>query len=192
MGRDMPVGIYGGSGSGGSSGYIGQFASLAALQTAIPSGQPGWTAFAGGVDYDWNPVTFSWEPMGASASILTAAVGASAIGAGQPVRIDNSGKMQVAQADSYANAVGLIGLAESAASPGFPGQATPQSLTLTDWTAITGAASLVPGAVYWLSASAPGQLTTTVPTAAGTVQLRIGVAASTSTLALDIQPPFMN
>lgn len=54
-------------------------------------------------------------------------------------------------------------------------------LTISDWTAIVGAATLTAGDVYYVSATA-GQLTTTAPDTAGDYVHVAGVAVSTTTL----------
>lgn len=61
----MGISITRGGGAPGSSatGYKGQFATIAALNTAFPVGQPGWFAYVGPDEVRWNPVTLAWEPL---------------------------------------------------------------------------------------------------------------------------------
>jgi len=55
---------------------------------------------------------------------------------------------------------------------------------------VTGLVGLTPGAVYFLSNLA-GQITTTAPTADGSVVQRIGVAKDATTLMLTIDPTYV-
>lgn len=54
-------------------------------------------------------------------------------------------------------------------------------IELSDWTLLTGALNLVPGATYWLSAT-PGRYTTTPVIAA---RARVGIAVTTTKLLID-------
>lgn len=66
------------------------------------------------------------------------------------------------------------------------------ALQTPDWTAAFGAASLVPGQRYFVSATTAGKASTTVPTTGGTVIQGIGVALTTDTLDVSITPPYLN
>ena len=60
-------------------------------------------------------------------------------------------------------------------------------LQIADWTAITGAANLTPGAYYFLGAVA-GTMTTVAPTVAGAYMVRIGRAITTKVLDIEVGP----
>lgn len=62
-------------------------------------------------------------------------------------------------------------------------------VTIADWTAIIGAASLTPNAVYYLADT--GGLTATAPTAVGKIVTQVGRAASTTIFNLDIKRPIL-
>jgi hypothetical protein len=108
-----------------------------------------------------------------------------AASAGAPVYVTSGGHVGLADADAVATA-DVVGLAIAAVSNGATG--TYQSdgfVTLSDWTAIVGAATLTAGARYLLSGTA-GQLTTTAPTSVGQVVVLVGIAVTTTKLQLCI------
>jgi len=123
-------------------------------------------------------------PPGAGSSLTKAT--AAAIAAGQVVTPDVVGSMVLAQANTVNNCRAAMVAASSAAS-GFTISIASDFLTLTDWTAATGAHDLVVGADYFLSPTTPGRLTTTVPTTG--VVLHIGSAIDTTTLMLSGADP---
>ena len=68
----------------------------------------------------------------------------------------------------------------------------PLTLTDADWKAIHGAASLVVGVAYYLSAASAGTITATAPSAGGDFVIPIGVAASVETLIIAPQPVYQS
>jgi len=59
-------------------------------------------------------------------------------------------------------------------------------ITLADWTAVIGAATLAPRTTYYLSET-PGKLTATPPTSLGSVVQQVGVAVTPTTLDVAIK-----
>ena len=111
-----------------------------------------------------------------------------AILAGQPLYIKPSGHAELARADAAATAA-VAGFAVAAAEPGFTvNYVTEGKLTLADWTPLLGSAGLVPGTAYFLDAVA-GRITAMAPQAPGLYVVRVGRAASTLTLDIEIEPP---
>lgn len=111
-----------------------------------------------------------------------------AIELGQPVYLKPNGHVDLAKADAVGTAQ-ACGLAASSAALGVALEFTADGmLTRSDWTVITGTADLVPGAVYYLDAATPGQLTITPPTTAGQIVAPIAKALNTKTLEIEIQP----
>lgn len=107
---------------------------------------------------------------------------------GEVVYITALGKAAKARAD----AVGTrraSGVVEVGAAAGFPATIrTHGTVTLADWTAITGSATLTPNASYYLSTSTAGNMTTTAPTTTGWVT-RVGTAISANDLDVNPEPP---
>jgi hypothetical protein len=109
---------------------------------------------------------------------------------GQPLAVDSSGTGVVlaSAADNNKKAVGLatvgvaVGQAETVQTGGI--------ITLSDWTAVTGAPTLSPVGVYYLSATA-GMLTTIAPTTQGQVAQVVGRAVSTTQLELTFSNPIL-
>jgi len=64
-------------------------------------------------------------------------------------------------------------------------------ITRGDWTPVTGFTGLSPGKDYFLSASDAGELTTVAPTSNGEIVTRVGRAASTTELIVDIESPIV-
>lgn len=64
--------------------------------------------------------------------------------------------------------------------------------TTAQWDAVTGGTGgLTPGAVYFLSASTAGRITTTAPTATGEYVARVGRAFSSTALDISIEVPIL-
>lgn len=103
---------------------------------------------------------------------------------GMAVRVANDGTLRLARADAYANVKGFVGLAVASALATFSCETAADTVTLTDWTAVIGAALLAPGGVYFLDPAAAGHLTTVVPTISGQLAVAVGSAASTTTMTL--------
>lgn len=109
-----------------------------------------------------------------------------AVAAGMPLAVSRStGHFVKADASSKPLAF-VAGLAESATSIGFVGQCERGSLTLADWTAITGSAHLSVGQSYFLGSG--GGLVLSAPSPPCCVTL-VGTAASTTTLLIEPQTP---
>jgi hypothetical protein len=110
---------------------------------------------------------------------------------GQPLYLKPNGHAGLAQADAIATSR-ICGLAVTAAAA-----TTAASYSLdgtverSDWTPITGTATLVPGATYYLSPDAAGKLTALAPEAEGQLVAIVGTALSTTKLAIEIQPPIL-
>lgn len=99
---------------------------------------------------------------------------------GQPVALSRAtGQLLPARADTYTLAF-VMGLASADTAQGFAGQPAHGIVTLTDWTAVVGAASLSLGIPYFLGLA--GGLTAAPPSVQGQCVTRVGYAASPTTL----------
>lgn len=82
-----------------------------------------------------------------------------------------------------------VGLLQEAVANGFAGEVqTSGPMTLADWSAIVGAATLTRGP-YYLDPTTPGKLTATAPTAVGQVVQVVGYAVGPATLEINPAPP---
>jgi len=88
----------------------------------------------------------------------------SAIAAGQPIYVKANGHVGIALADALP-AAGYAGLATAAAAATFAATFAVGVLSLADWSAAAGTQYLTPGAIYYLSNSVAGQITTVAPSA---------------------------
>lgn len=105
--------------------------------------------------------------------------------AGQPVYVSGNNAVSPADADTVATSR-VVGLASRDVLAGGTGGFTMGGVVeLADWTDVTGSATLTAAAQYFLSSTA-GQLTTTPPTAVGKVVVQVGIALSTTRLAVEI------
>lgn len=110
---------------------------------------------------------------------------AETVASGQPVYITAGGLLALAQADA-APRHNVIGLCAIGASAGFAATySTDGSVSLADWTAITGTAQLTAGQTYYLSADAPGALSSSPPSTGHVVS--VGTAISGNELDIEIQ-----
>lgn len=111
-----------------------------------------------------------------------------AITEGMPVYPSGADSVDKAQADASGTAQ-PTGLVKDASIAGAASGAiqTDGPLDIADWTAVVGAALLVTGSTYFLSAATPGQLISTAPTAVGQLVTKVGRALSTTTLLVDIE-----
>ena len=109
---------------------------------------------------------------------------------GQAVYISAANTVEAALADNVTTS-GVVGLvADASIADGANGyMLTDGTLASTDWTAVVGATTLTAGSVYFLSDTAAGELTTTVPTAPGSFVTRVGTAINTTTLEVTISRP---
>jgi hypothetical protein len=118
------------------------------------------------------------------------AVAAVNLQAGQPVYIDGTtGQFGLARADIYAASF-VAGLVAEATAAGFVANLVDDSLTLQDWTAIVGSASLQRGQNYFLGTT-PGTLSLTAPTTPGQSCAVVGMAISTIQLLIDPTGPIL-
>lgn len=107
--------------------------------------------------------------------------------AGQPVYVKANTHVGLAVNDGAATHQ-VAGLAIEAVVAAAAVEYRPDGkLLVADWTAITGAAALTPGAYYFLDAVA-GKMTTVAPTTAGKYLVRVGRAISTVVLDIEVGP----
>jgi hypothetical protein len=114
------------------------------------------------------------------------AVSAAVLPAGLPVAIDRASGRFVAADAAWKPHAFVAGLLRDAAAEGFVAAAATAQLTLADWSAVTGSASLSPGVLYFLAVG--GGLTVTAP-ASGACLTLVGKALNASTLVIDPLPP---
>ena len=105
-----------------------------------------------------------------------------ALSAGDLVYINASGEALKADANDVAKAA--VGFVLSSASGGA-------SATVYFEGSITGLSGLTRGSKYFLSASAAGSVSTTVPSGAGDIVQYIGVATSTTEMTFEPQTPMV-
>lgn len=106
---------------------------------------------------------------------------------GEVVYITALGKAAKARAnaDGTKRAVGIV---EVGAAAGFPATIrTHGTITLADWTAITGSATLTPNASYYLSAATAGDMGTAAPSSGWVT--RVGTAISANDFDVNPEPP---
>ena len=109
-----------------------------------------------------------------------------ALAAGMPLAISlASGHFVKADAATKAIAF-VVALAKTAVAAGFAVDGEPDQLTLSDWTAVTGAAALSRGQIYFLGA---GGGLTTIPQSTPNCSTVVGEAITTTTLKISPQPP---
>ena len=121
-------------------------------------------------------------------SMANGEAGAIVIGTPTYISAANTVKKAQANASGTTDVLGLVRdtsvAAAAQASIQTDGQLT---ATTTQWDAVTGGTGgLTAGAVYYLSATTAGQLTTTAPTTAGQFVIRIGKAISTTIMDIQI------
>lgn len=110
----------------------------------------------------------------------------SSMSVGMPVYVSAADHVDKADATTFSKAL-VLGVVNGGASSGTAGTyQTVGRVTQSDWTAVTGGASLTPNAIYYLSATA-GHLTTTAPTTVGQTQIQVGIATDTTTLEVAIK-----
>lgn len=89
-------------------------------------------------------------------------------------------------ANASNNNKNAIGIATTGVSVGNPEVVqTNSSISLSDWTLITGSASLSPNTIYYLS-TVSGMLSTTPPVSIGNIVQQVGRAINTMTLEIII------
>jgi hypothetical protein len=104
---------------------------------------------------------------------------------GQPVYVsaDNTVNLGDATAITTANVIGLA-LTDATANDSVT-VLTEGSVSQADWTAVIGAATLTPGATYFLNTTA-GQMSTTPPTNDGEVVVTMGTALTTTKFDIEV------
>lgn len=112
---------------------------------------------------------------------------------GTPVYVPTAGEVDKAKADaaSTKDVFGLVADTSIAdtASGGIQTDGV-LSATTAEWDAVTGqTGGLTPGAIYFLSATTAGMLTTTAPTTDGHFVCRVGLALSTTELEITFHAP---
>lgn len=113
--------------------------------------------------------------------------GAAAVQGGPLYVSRATGQALPARADGYQTAM-VSGLAATNVESGFPVAVARGLLTLSDWTAVTGAAGLQVGQWYFLTGA--GGLSPVPPTRPEAVALsRVGQAVSADTLDVQPSPP---
>jgi hypothetical protein len=109
-----------------------------------------------------------------------------------PVYVSGTVNAIMAQADAQST-VRVAGLAEATTTDGDPLEVVSDGVfvaTTGEWDAVTGdSGGLTPGSDYWLSAAAPGTLTTTAPDSTGSFVQRVGHALSATELEIEVGQP---
>jgi len=118
---------------------------------------------------------------------------AGAIVIGTPVYTTVADTVDKAKADAYATSEVLGLVKDASVAAGQPGMIqTDGVLTATtgQWDAITGqVGGLTTGAIYFLSPTTAGHLTSTAPSATGQLVARVGKALSPTELEITIEQP---
>jgi hypothetical protein len=110
---------------------------------------------------------------------------------GSPLYLTGAGHVDLAQANA-AGTVQVVGLALEVVAAGFScNYISEGSIERSNWSGISGTASLSPGATYFLDPSTAGRITTTAPTTAGQYVVRVGRAVNTTTLDIEIELPIL-
>ncbi len=116
---------------------------------------------------------------------------ASSVSQGMAVATHSSGT-GVVLACAVDNTLPAVGLSQADTAPTFSTPVQVNGLmTLADWTAVTGTVTLSALAIYFLSPSTPGKLTTVRPVASGQVIQVVGKAVSSDTLELLFDEPYL-
>lgn len=105
---------------------------------------------------------------------------------GTPVAISRATGAFIPAIASLKSSAFVVGLITVDVTSQFIGRAATSELVLSDWTAITGAAALLPGQIYFLGA---GGGLTTVPPGPPNCVARVGEAVDARTLLISPQPP---
>ncbi len=109
---------------------------------------------------------------------------------GQVVYISGSGEMDLAKADNGASAAAHALVVDASVSSGATGNFKLSGIvTSTDWTTVTGSEALTAGAMYFVSDSEAGGLTSVAPTTAGSYVVPVGRALSATELDVNIGTP---
>jgi len=119
---------------------------------------------------------------------LTSAESSDTTTIGMPVYVYSTGAFRQAKADAVGSTL-VIGLCRSTsiASSASGDIQLDGQLTLADWTAIIGSATLTAGSKYYLSEATKGMLTATPPTTGFVVV--VGTALSTTMIDINPEQP---
>jgi hypothetical protein len=93
----------------------------------------------------------------------------------------SDGKVGLAIANSTEDKATVVGFAQTSKLAG--------ELVRVLIVGVLGTAGLSPGQIYFLSATTPGDITTTSPSASGQYVTRVGEASSTAELIIQLEPP---
>lgn len=138
---------------------------------------------------DLDTVWSSVSSGGANVTISSQNADSITLPTGTPVAIQTPGVVRAKASDNTRPAIGLLTL-QSVTNTTAIVQLT-GSLTLADWTNVAGVVSLTPRQLYYVDYTTPGKLTTTVPTATGQLIQIVGVAITTDTLDIILNPPVL-
>lgn len=108
---------------------------------------------------------------------------------GMAVYISGDGHVDLAKANAASTAT-VVGIANENVTAGNIGTyLTEGQITQSDWTAIIGVGSLVPGTIYFLSETNAGQLVSAPPEIEGEFVVRVSRALTNTTLDIEISQP---
>lgn len=111
--------------------------------------------------------------------------------AGFAVYVVSNGHVDNAQADDFTTS-GVVGICNGTVLATNTGEyITEGPLSLEDWTAVTGSATLSPGSLYFLDKTTPGHLTTVAPSDGGESVVVVGRATDSLTLDIEIASPIL-
>lgn len=110
---------------------------------------------------------------------------------GMAVYISSDGHVDLAKSDAVSTS-GAVGLANEDVTATATGKyQTEGQVEKTDWTSVTGSASLSPGVVYFLSKDTEGLLTTVAPIVVGESVVRVGTALTSTNFDIEIAQPVL-
>lgn len=133
-------------------------------------------------------VTSLVKTIGAAETLSSENKQGATVYAGQAAALHSSGT-GIVLADASSVLTPALGIITADAAAGIAAEILTEGIvTLADWTAATGAASLTPNAVYYLSTTA-GLLTVTAPSTAGHYLQYIGRAITAQKLDISITQP---
>ncbi len=106
---------------------------------------------------------------------------------GAPLYLTGAGHVDLAQANA-SGTTQVVGLANEAGTPTVSvDYITEGKITKSDWSGVAGTATLTVGAIYYLSATTAGRITTTAPTTGGQYVVKVGRATSATVLDVEIE-----
>lgn len=136
---------------------------------------------------NWNAALGCMETVQVADNTITATnKETAALSKGQAVYISGDGQIKLASNDADATraVAGLVVSSSIAADAAGLVQAE-ETLSMDDWTSVTGAAALTAGAQYYLGTA--GGLTATAPSGSGKHIVMVGRAVSHDVLKIEIQ-----